>query len=172
MINHSLEMKNWLISNAKDYTMKELVVIVKDMFNETFTTKQLATYCLKKKIKYKFEKPKKSHSNTPTKIGTIVNKTDGDMLKIKVGNHKWKYLQRDIYEKYYGIKLPENVYVIFLDQNKRNFDIKNLKAISRQESAIMSKDNLFGYNAKTTKLGKLASDLKIKAKIIERNKTI
>lgn len=59
MINHSLEMKNWLISNAKDYTMKELVVIVKDMFNETFTTKQLATYCLKKKIKYKFEKPKK-----------------------------------------------------------------------------------------------------------------
>ena len=94
----------------------------------------------------------------------MINKTDGNMLKIKVGNHKWEYLQRKIYEDYYNVKLPDDVYVIFLDQNKRNFDIKNLKAISRRSSAIMSKDGLFSTIPNITKIGYTNSKMKIKGK--------
>lgn len=103
----------FLEENAKFYTIKELVKILKEKFNIDFEKKKLAQYCIKKKIKYKYEKPNKSYSNISTKIGTIINKTDGNMLKIKVGNHKWEYLQRKIYEDYYNVKLPDDVYVIF-----------------------------------------------------------
>lgn len=156
----------FLEENAKFYTIKELVKILKEKFNIDFEKKKLAQYCIKKKIKYKYEKPNKSHSNISTKIGTIINKTDGNMLKIKVGNHKWEYLQRKIYEDYYNVKLPDDVYVIFLDQNKRNFDIKNLKAISRRSSAIMSKDGLFSTIPSITKVGYTNSKMKIKGKEI------
>ena len=74
------------------------------------------------------------------------------------------YLQRKIYEDYYNVKLPNDVYVIFLNQNKRDFDIKNLKAISRRSSAIMSKDRLFSTEPNLTKLGFINSKLKIKTK--------
>ena len=66
----------FLEENAKFYTIKELVKILKEKFNIDFEKKKLAQYCIKKKIKYKYEKPNKSHSNISTKIGTITNKTD------------------------------------------------------------------------------------------------
>ena len=158
------EMFRFLQKNSKDYTIKELVEIIKRDFGFTFTNKKLATYCLKKGFKYKYVNPKKSHSNKSTPIGTIVNKTDGGMLKIKTDNHKWEYLQRKIYEDYYGVTLPDDVYVIFLNQDKRDFNIKNLKAISRRESAIMARDDLFSIESRVTKVGNLAAKYKIKIK--------
>lgn len=164
------EMYNFLKYNSKDYTIKQLVVILKEQFNIDIEKKKLAQYCISKGFKYKFEHPKKSHSNIPTKIGTIVIKKDGEYLKIKTDNHKWEYLQRKVYQDYYGVKLPEDVYVIFLNQNRRDFDIKNLKAITRRSSAIMSKDELFSIEPRLTKLGHLNSKLKIKAKEIYNEK--
>lgn len=167
--NYGRDVYEFLKDNAGLYTIKELVIMLNDKFNFQVERKKLAQYCIKMKIAYKYEKPKKSHGNTPTANGTIVVKTDGDLLKVKTGNHKWEYLQRKIYEEYYGVKLPEDVYVIFLDQNKRNFDIKNLKAVSRRNSAIMSKDGLFSIDSNVTKLGYTISNLKIKMKGMENN---
>ena len=163
-LTYSNDVYEFLYKNASSHTIKELVQLIKEKFNIDIEKKKLAQYCIKMKIQYKYENPKKSHSNTPTKNGTIIIKTDGDYLKVKTGNHKWEYLQRKIYENYYNVKLPEDVYVVFLDQNKRNFDIKNLKAITRRSSAIMSKDGLFSIEPRLTKLGHLNSKLKIKTK--------
>ncbi len=163
---YSIEMYRYLQQNASAYTTKELVITLKDKFNVDMTPKRLAQYCHDMNIKYKYEKPNKAHSNIPTENGTIVNKTDGNYLKIKTKEHKWEYLQRIIYEDYYKVKLPNDVYVIFLDQNRRNFNIDNLKAISRRSSAIMSKDELFSIEPKITKLGILNSKLKIKTKVV------
>lgn len=163
-LTYSDELYENLQKNASSHTIKELVKMLQENFNINIENKKLAQYCIKMGIKYKYEKPNKSHSNYPSAIGTIVRKTDGDMLKIKVDNHRWEYLQRKIYEDYHGVKLPEDVYVIFLDQDKRNLDISNLKAIPRRNSAIMSKDRLFSNNSKLTKLGYLNSKLKVKIK--------
>ena len=170
-LTYSDELYEFLCKNASSHTIKELVQMIKDNFGIDIEKKKLAQYCIKMKIQYKYEKPKKSHDNKPTNKGTIVNKTDGDYLKVKTGEHKWKYLQRVMYEKYYNVKLPEDVYVIFLDQNRRNFKKNNLKAISRRSSAIMSKDGLFSIEPKITKLGHLTSKLKIKAKEIYNETT-
>ena len=163
-LTYSNELYEFLYENASSHTIKELVKIIKEKFNIDIENKKLAQYCIKMNIKYKYEKPNKSHDNKPTPIGVKVRKTDGGYLKIKVGNHKWEYLQRKIYEDNYGVNLPEDVYVVFLDQNRRNFDIKNLKAITRRSSAIMSKDGLFSTNPKITKLGHLCSKINIKSK--------
>lgn len=158
------EMFKFLQKNSKHYTIKELVEIIDKDFGFKFDNKKLADYCLKKGFKYKYVNPKKSHSNKSTPIGTIATKTDGNMLKIKTEENKWEYLQRVIYEKHYNVELPDDVYVIFLDQNKRNFDIKNLKAISRRESANMARDGLFSTKPEITKLGNLSSKVIIRAR--------
>lgn len=149
-VNYTDEEYQFLLDNAPNHTIKELVKMIKGLFDKDVQNKKLAQYCIKMGIKYKYENPKKSHSNKPTPIGTIVNKTDGDMLKIKTGNHKWEYLQRKIYEKEHDIKLKNDEYVLFLDQDKRNFDKENLKLVTRQESALLSK-GLVSNDAEVTK---------------------
>lgn len=166
MANRS-EMYGFLLNNASSHTITELVQLIKQKFNKDIDKKRLAQYCLHNKIKYKFEKPNKSHSNKSTPNGTIVVKTDGNMLKIKTSEHKWEYLQRKIYENYYHVKLPDDKYVVFLDGNNRNFAIDNLKVVPRRNSAIMSKNGLFTNNAELTKLGILTAKLMIKTKNIE-----
>lgn len=158
------EVYNFLINNANKYTIKQLVQILKNDFGLEIEKKKLAQYCIKMGITYKYEKPNKSHSNKSTPIGVIVRKTDGDMLKVKVGNHKWKYLQREIYEQYHDVKLKDDEYIIFLDQNKRNFDINNLKLVSRQESAMLGSQQLYSKNPLATETGLQIIKLRIKTK--------
>ena len=161
------EIYMFLVNNAENYTIKELVKLLKDNFNFEIEKKKLAQYCIKMGITYKYEKPNKSHSNKPTPIGVIVRKTDGDMLKVKVGNHKWKYLQREIYEQYHNVKLKDDEYVIFLDQNRRNFNIDNLKLVSRQESAMLSNQKLYSENPLVTEIGLQAIKLKNEIKNVK-----
>lgn len=163
-VKYNDEIYNFLLDNAQDYTIKQLVKLLKDNFNFDIEKKKLAQYCIKMGITYKYEHPKKSHSNKPTPVGVIVRKTDGDMLKVKVGEHKWEYLQRKIYEDYYNVKLPQDVYVVFLNQNKRDFNIENLKALSRRNCAIMSTRDLFTHDKKATSTGITISNLMIKLK--------
>lgn len=161
-VNYSDDVYNYLLNNSSNYTIRELSQQLKDKYNIEIDRKKLAQYCIKMKIKYKYECKNKSHSNKPSANGRIAVKKDGDMLKVKVSNHKWEYLQRKVYEDYYNVKLPKDVYVIFLNQNKRDFDIKNLKAISRRKSAIMVRNELFSCESKVTKLGILTASLREK----------
>ena len=138
-VSYSNEEYQFLLENAKYHTIKELTKMMQGLFDKAIPNKKLAQYCIKMGIKYKYESPKKSHSNKPTPIGTIVTKTDGEMLKVKTDEHKWEYLQRKVYEKEHDTKLKDDEYVIFLDQNKRNLDINNLKLVTRLESAMLSK---------------------------------
>ena len=158
------DIKDFLKANSKKYTTKELVSLIEKQYGVKLETKKLAQYLIKMKMPYKYEKPNKSHSNKSTPIGTIVNKTDGGYLKIKIGNHKWEYLQRKIYEKYHNVKLKDDEYIIFLDQNRRNFDIDNLKLVSRHESSIIANRGVYSNNKEITKLGLVVSKLLIKIK--------
>ena len=160
------DMYEFLCENASSHTIKELVKMLKEQLNISIEKKQLAQYCIKMKIQYKYEKPNKSHNNIPTVNGTIVNKTDGNYLKIKTGDHKWEYLQRKVYEKYYDIKLKDDEYVIFLNQNRRDFRKENLKAITIKQSGDLCNygDNLFSTNSEVTKLALINSQLKLKIK--------
>lgn len=54
-------------------------------------------------------------------------------IEVKVAEpNKWRLKQRVVYEETKG-KIPEGCPIIFLDGNKRNFEIDNLRCITRSE---------------------------------------
>ena len=159
----NLEMHKWLEKHAEEYTAKELLSIVNEKFKESMDDKQLRIYLFHHNIKYKFEDKKKSHPNKPLPIGSERVKADG-MVQVKVGSHKWEYKQRLIYQKHYGVKLRDDEYIIFLDQNRNNFDISNLKKITRKESAYISNLKAFSTDKVVTETGILLAQTIIKTK--------
>lgn len=159
----NLEMHKWLEKHAEEYTAKELLTIINDKFNESMNDKQLRIYLAHYKIKFKFEKKKKSHTNKSTPIGTEIVKSDG-MVKVKVAPHKWEYKQRLIYEEYHGVKLRDDEYIIFLDQDRNNFDINNLKKITRKESAYLSHLRAYSKDKDVTETGVMVVKTIIKTK--------
>lgn len=71
------------------------------------------------------------------KVGSVRINAD-DYIEIKISDpNKWCLKHRYIYEQYYG-PISKEYKVIFLDGNKRNFDISNLKAITQAEELIMN----------------------------------
>ena len=94
--------------------------------------------------------------------------TKDGYVEIKVrdrcGNDNWEYKHRWIYEQHYG-KIPKGHNIIFLDGNKQNFNIDNLKAVSKAEDLIMNHNKFFTEDRDITYSGTLI------AKIIDkRNK--
>lgn len=156
----------WLENNAKDYTARELVGILKEKFDVDFILKHLQQYLVRHDIAYKYEQPYKSHSNRGLPIGSERTKADG-MVQVKVAPKKWEYKQRLIYEQYHNVKLKENEYVVFLDQNRNNFDIDNLQVLTAKESGFMANEKLFSKDKLATETGILATKLYYKTKEME-----
>lgn len=53
---------------------------------------------------------------------------------------------RVIWERHHDVELKENEVIVFLDQDKRNFNIDNLKKVSRGDVARINKNGLFTRN--------------------------
>jgi len=165
---YSKEFEEEMINLAPTNTLKELLKVAKKKYGYKINIDILRQYLYKRQIKYKdydINKVRNMGANVP--IGSEYVKPDG-MTLVKVSNNKWKYKQRLIYEKYHNVKLTDNDYIIFLDQDRNNFDIRNLKRVNRRESSIVSNQGLYSTNKKLTKKGiKLAKKI-IKLKDKER----
>lgn len=76
-------------------------------------------------------------------VGSTRISKDG-YLKIKVsdlkGNKNYKPYHRLIYEKHHDVKIKDDEAVVFLDQNKMNFNIGNLKLVKRRELGKFNKE--------------------------------
>jgi hypothetical protein len=60
-------------------------------------------------------------------------------IEIKVGINKWIGKHRYIWEQHYKTEVPKGKVIIFLDGNNRNFEIDNLKIISRGALLILNR---------------------------------
>ena len=94
-------------------------------------------------------------------IGSERINVDG-YVEIKVGEpNKWDLKHRVVYEEHYG-EIPEGYTVIFLDGNKQNLDISNLKLISRKELLVMNRKRLFTSDRDITDVGSLIAKVLVK----------
>lgn len=95
---------------------------------------------------------------------------DHGFIEIKVANpNKWKKKHRVIYEDYHNVKLNHRDFVIFLDNDKRNFDIENLALVTVSELFFINKN--FDFDNATTELRKSMIALaKAKVKLIDIKK--
>ena len=99
-----------------------------------------------------FKKGNIPHNHRP--VGSERITKDGyTEIKIKEPN-KWQLKNRYIYEKKYG-KIPDGMNLIFLDGNKQNIELSNLKLVSRAEDLIMNTNKLFTKDKELTNSGVL-----------------
>ena len=163
------KMKFYLLEIASDYTIKELLDIVNNKFNEHYEENELRKYLWRNKIPYKYECENKSHNNAGKNvaIGTTRIK-DGDRIQIKINNRDWIYKQRYIYEQHYNEKLSDNDFIIFLDGNKNNFDIDNLMKITRYEGAHLGNIYPHSTNKELRQLSVVLAKMIIKTKNKEK----
>lgn len=127
------ELKQYLLEFAKDKTIDELLPLVNKKFNETYNRYHLQKYMIRNEIPYKYTNPIRSNNMSKLPIGTERVRNDG-MVMVKVGRNKWMYKQRYIYEQHHKVKLTQKDFIIFLDGDRTNFNIDNLKKLSAQQS--------------------------------------
>lgn len=95
--------------------------------------------------------------------------TEAGFVEVKVGMPRvWKLKHHVIYEKYHNEKIGRWDKVIFLDGNKRNFDISNLKKISNSEQIFLAHTKLLGNNPENNKTALLLAKLTSTVKRIEK----
>ena len=102
------------------------------------------------------------------KLGSETEDKDG-YIRVKISNHpyfytRWRLKHHIIYEKYNpNIKIGKTDKVIFLDGNKRNFDIHNLKLVSLSEQIALSKSqHKYNGDEKLELIELIKANLKIK----------
>ena len=145
------KLKEYLLKLNGLYNVDELVLLVNKTFKENYNKENLRKYLWRNKIPYKhYNKNMIRNMGDKIPIGTEYIKPDG-MVLLKVDKNKWIYKQRYIYEKYHNIKLKDDEYIIFLDGDRTNFNIDNLKLLTRQEASYLG---IFKYDYGIDKINK------------------
>lgn len=167
------EMKQFILDNYKGRYNQELADLFNQRFNTNITSRTIKSYKANNKLNSgltgKFRKGQIPHNkgkkmpkevyekvkhtmfakgNVPPNhrpVGSERISKDG-YIEVKVAEpNKWRLKQRVVYEEAKG-KIPEGCPIIFLDGNKRNFDIDNLRCITRSELLYLNCNGLNNSN--------------------------
>lgn len=167
------EMKQFILDNYKGRYNQELADLFNQKFNTNVTSRTIKSYKANNKLNSglsgKFRKGQAPHNkgkkmpkevyekvkhtmfakgNVPPNhrpVGSERISKDG-YIEVKVAEpNKWRLKQRVVYEEAKG-KIPEGCTIIFLDGNKRNFDIDNLRCITRSELLYLNCNGLNNSN--------------------------
>lgn len=179
------EMKQFILDNYKGRYNQELADLFNQKFNTNITSRTIKSYKANNKLNSgltgKFRKGQTPHNkgkkmpkevyekvkhtmfakgNVPPNhrpVGSERISKDG-YIEVKVAEpNKWRLKQRVVYEEAKG-KIPEGCPMIFLDGNKRNFDIDNLRCITRSELLYLNCNGLNNSN-EITEIGILMARL-------------
>ncbi|MDD4843198.1 MAG: HNH endonuclease signature motif containing protein [Anaerotignum sp.] len=186
------EMNGFIVANAEGISNLELTELFNKEFGTNVLVKQIKAYKKNHKIssgltghfpkghipcnkgkkgtyyagseKTWFKNGQMPHNHKP--VGSERVSKDG-YIEIKVAEpKKWRLKHNVVWENVRG-KVPRNHVVIFLDRNKLNVDIGNLKLISRGQLLLMNRNGFFTGDRNLTEtaanLAKLM-DTKYKAK--------
>lgn len=90
--------------------------------------------------------------------------------EIKIAEpNKWELKHRYIYKQYYG-SIPKGYNIIFLDGDKTNLDINNLKAISKHENLIMNEYKLRYTEKELTESAHIIAQIETKRRELKNGK--
>lgn len=155
----SEDQESFIQKHVNGLSNKELTKQLNEFFNTNFTVKQVKwlkyTHHLNGDIKKR---------NMP--IGSEIIKNDYVFIKT-AEPAIWEEKHRVIYEAAYG-KIPKGCKIMFLDGNKRNFNIDNLKLVKNSEEMFINKNKYAGICKEFTEVA--ISLAKLKNKISEEEK--
>lgn len=107
---------------------------------------------------FRFKKNNMPHNHVP--VGTIRHEQEG-YLKIKIAERdKWELLHREVWKRENGTYPPNDCAIIFIDGNKQNCDISNLKMVTRAE--LMLQNSMQNYPEELKKVINLQAAIRRK----------
>lgn len=168
------EQVDFLKDNVKGRICEELA----DLFNKRFGT-NLSKHSikhykrslgLKSEIDGRFKKNQEPHNKK--RIGDeFVDKNTGyTYIKIAEPN-TWIQKQRYIYIKHHG-KIDDDCSIIFLNGDKKDFDINNLKMVRNKDKLVMKNLHLFSDIEEITECGILIAKTINKCYELTQNKEL
>ena len=174
---------DYLRQIVKDRYIFEIAELMSIKFNYEFRKSQIKSIMAKHKItnNMKNKIPKGIEPwNKNLKIGNsrIHNlKNVGDeyissngFTMMKLDNPtRWVQKHRYLYEQTFG-EIPKDKVLIFLDGNKQNLNLDNLKCITRKQLIKMNQNGLFYDNAELTEAGSELANLMLKINEVSKNK--
>lgn len=112
-----------------------------------------------------FKRGHEPHNKKP--VGA--EKFDGEYWFVKIADpNKWKAKHILVWEEAHKQNLLKGTSVIFLDGNRENFEISNLRAVERKTMAVLNRWGLRANNKELTEVG--ISIAKLKSAISKRSK--
>lgn len=153
--------KEFIKKNATNMRNDKLTDLINKEFGTSFTVAQV------KKFKYahKISSGLKS-CNLP--VGSE-RKSKGYILVKTAEPNVWNLKHHIVYESKYG-KIPTGYKILFLDGNKTNCNIDNLRLIKNSEEAFINKMGWTNINREFTEVAVNLAKLKEKIKNKEENK--
>ena len=141
------EQREWLSDGITKYTYPELTRRFNEQFGANCTQGSIQQQCLFFLSVQRGEN-RVAYNALPISA-TTERKYDG-LVYIKVAESRnrresWKPLQKVLWERANGRKVGKDEAVIFLDGNKQNFDIDNLRCVPKK---IMNQLNLNSWTGK------------------------
>ena len=147
------EQDEWLLERNRKYSLKDTTLL----FNKTFGTSRsegvMKVHC-NKMLKVFFLN---DHNREGLPIGS--EKIIGEYVWVKISNENhgrgsfysnWRQKSHIIWEQHHGCMPPNDYTIVFLDGNRKNFDISNLYAVSGRVNREMSKKNWWRTNPELT----------------------
>lgn len=163
------EIDNFIRNNAKGISTYQLTDLINEKFDTCFTRAGVKRHmarlgvrnelllsndthpCLNS-LKSKETRFKKGHECMNARpIGSERVNAEG-YIEVKISQRKWEKKHRVIYEEAYG-KLQKGEVLLFLDGNRNNVELSNLKKVSVQEVLMCNRHNLLFENKELTEVG-------------------
>ena len=151
------EQVEYLKEIAPGKSRKEIKKLINIKFSLDLNLSQVNNAMASNKIKTgvdsKFKKGRKAGAHKrkgPSKpVGAEITCVDG-YIRIKISEDKWVHKHHYVWQQYHG-EIPKGYNIIFLDKNKKNFDINNLAAVSSRELALLNRYGLLKEDADLNK---------------------
>lgn len=121
---------------------RELAEAINKRFGRDFTDKAVCSHCYENGIQLGLccsnsDVPRGEKHWRHRPVGSFQEKKGYIRIKVAEPN-KWMQYQRYIWEQNHPGQSAEGKTVIFMDGNKRNFDISNLECVERGELSVMA----------------------------------
>lgn len=113
-----------------------------------------------------FKKGNVPHNYLP--VGSVITNGDGYLVKKVADPNKWEFLQRLVWEEHNG-PIPPGYGVTFLDGDKTNCDISNLRLMTRAENGYINAKGLRSEDPELTETALLVA--KLACTVRERSRT-
>lgn len=166
---YSKEFDNYVIKNCAKYNKEDLRKKCEKKFNMDINLNSFSKHLYRINAHCKDYNPNLAIGgilSNSKPIGSELHRADGYVVVKVAQPNIWKYKHRLIYEQEYG-ELKKGEMVIFLDGDRNNYDIDNLKAVTIREYLFARNKGLLSNDKDITRTSMLLGKIYYKTKEIE-----